>query len=65
MLTRVIPLMRELGVDIGWDVIEGSPEFYNVTKKFHNALHGRADVIVDRDLTYILKPPKNIIRIQR
>lgn len=55
MLTRVIPLMRELGVDIEWDVIEGDPEFYNVTKKFHNALHGRADIIVDRDFDIYLK----------
>ncbi len=55
MLTRVIPLMRELGVDIDWDVIGGTPEFYNVTKKFHNALHGRADVIVDRDFDIYLE----------
>ncbi len=58
MLTCVIPLMRELGVDIEWDVIEGDPEFYNVTKKFHNALHGRADVIVDRDFDIYLETAK-------
>lgn len=58
MLTRIIPLMRELGVDIEWDVIEGTPEFYNVTKKFHNALHGRADVIVDRDFDIYLETAK-------
>ena len=34
MLTRIIPLMRELGVDIEWDVIDGNPEFYNVTQRF-------------------------------
>jgi trehalose synthase len=58
MLTCVIPLMRELGVDIEWDVIEGGLEFYNVTKKFHNALHGRADVIVDRDFDIYLETAK-------
>ena len=58
MLTCVIPLMRELGVDIEWDVIDGNPEFYNVTKKFHNALHGRADVIVDRDFDIYLETAK-------
>jgi trehalose synthase len=54
MLNRVVPLMKELGVDIEWDIIEGNPEFFNVTKKFHNALHGRQEIIVDKDFdTYL------------
>lgn len=54
MLARVIPLMKELGVDIEWDVIEGTLEFFNVTKKFHNALHGRYEIIVDKDFDIYL-----------
>ncbi|OIO37751.1 MAG: glycosyl transferase family 1 [Candidatus Omnitrophica bacterium CG1_02_49_10] len=41
ILSRMIPLLKELGVDARWDVIEGSDAFFDVTKKFHNALHGR------------------------
>ncbi|MCF7803767.1 MAG: glycosyltransferase [Candidatus Marinimicrobia bacterium] len=40
ILHHLIPLMEGLDFEIHWDVIEGNPEFFNVTKKFHNALHG-------------------------
>lgn len=41
ILTKLVPLMRELGLDAQWDVIEGSAEFYGCTKLFHNALQGQ------------------------
>ena len=40
ILTRMIPLLRQLGVDARWDVIKGNERFFAITKKFHNALHG-------------------------
>jgi trehalose synthase len=49
ILRYMIPLLNELGVDARWDVIKGSNEFFGVTKKFHNALHGRTEVIESRD----------------
>ncbi len=42
ILMRLIPLARELGLDARWHVMEGGPEFYEITKGFHNALHGNA-----------------------
>jgi trehalose synthase len=45
ILTRLIPLMRELGIDARWDVIKGDQAFFNVTKAFHNALHGKPEEI--------------------
>ena len=45
MLHRLVPLFQDLGVDTGWDVIEGSPEFYQVTKGFHNALQGQSQIM--------------------
>ena len=41
ILSRMVPLLRGLAVDTKWDVIKGSERFFEVTKKFHNALHGR------------------------
>ena len=41
ILARLVPLMRELGLDASWTVLEGTPEFFEVTKAFHNALHGQ------------------------
>ena len=40
MLTRLLPLMRRVGLDAHWDVMEGGDDFFEVTKGFHNALHG-------------------------
>jgi len=40
ILTRVVPLLRELGVGVSWDIIKGDEAFFSVTKALHNALHG-------------------------
>jgi len=40
ILNRLIPLMGELEVNTRWDVITGGNDFFEVTKAFHNALHG-------------------------
>ncbi|HYW42516.1 MAG TPA: glycosyltransferase [Bryobacteraceae bacterium] len=47
ILTRLVPLLRELGVDASWDVIKGDQAFFSVTKAFHNALHGKTEEITD------------------
>jgi len=40
ILNRLIPLMQELEVLTKWEVITGGNDFFEVTKGFHNALHG-------------------------
>jgi len=40
MLNRLVPLLSELEVTTHWDVITGGNDFFEVTKAFHNALHG-------------------------
>ena len=42
MLNRLVPLLDELEVKTGWEVITGGNDFFEVTKAFHNALHGEA-----------------------
>jgi trehalose synthase len=42
MLTRLIPLMRSVGLEGRWQVLEADQPFFEVTKAFHNALHGSA-----------------------
>jgi trehalose synthase len=42
MLNRLVPLLAELEVPTHWDVITGGNDFFEVTKAFHNALHGSA-----------------------
>jgi len=51
ILNRMVPLLGQLGVDARWNIIQGSDDFYQVTKKFHNALHGRQEHISEKDFT--------------
>jgi len=50
ILTRLLPLLQELGVAATWDVIKGDQAFFNVTKAFHNALHGKREEISEEML---------------
>jgi trehalose synthase len=54
ILNRLIPLARELGLDARWHVMKGGPEFYEITKAFHNALHGNAYAVRPRDFETFL-----------
>jgi trehalose synthase len=41
ILVRMIPLLKQIGVDARWDVIKGNERFFTITKNIHNALHGK------------------------
>jgi len=62
ILTRMIPLLKELGVDTRWEVIKGGDRFFEVTKKFHNALHGRREDIREDDFNVFLETGRDNIR---
>ncbi|MGA8665243.1 MAG: glycosyltransferase [Candidatus Dormiibacterota bacterium] len=40
MLSTLLPYARGAGVDTGWLVISGDDEFFTITKRIHNRLHG-------------------------
>ncbi len=40
LLQNLVPLMKDVGLDTHWEVIKGSLDFFNVTKKIHNGLQG-------------------------
>jgi trehalose synthase len=40
LLASVVPLMNDAGLNAGWRVLVGQHDFFDVTKKFHNALQG-------------------------
>ena len=49
ILEHMVPLLNQLGVDARWDIIRGNEQFFEVTKKFHNALHGKNEKITNGD----------------
>ena len=40
ILSSLVPLMNDVGLDAGWRTLRGSPDVFSITKKFHNALQG-------------------------
>lgn len=65
ILSRIVPLLNELGVKTYWDVIKGGKSFFEVTKKFHNAIHGKKEEITRKDFeTFLEVSEENISYIQ-
>jgi trehalose synthase len=40
ILSNMVPLTNAFGIQTRWEVIHGTPEFFQCTKKMHNALQG-------------------------
>ncbi len=47
ILTKLVPLMRELDINVSWEVITGDEQFFQCTKSMHNALQGNQVPISD------------------
>jgi trehalose synthase len=60
LLHSLLAYARGAGADVRWSVIEGDPEFYGVTKRIHNRLHG-----VDGDLAPLSADDREVyLRVQ-
>ena len=49
ILNSIVVLMNRLGVETDWRLLKGSHSFFDVTKKFHNALQGEKINLSERD----------------
>jgi trehalose synthase len=54
ILNRLVPLAEELDLHFKWDVMTGGQDFFDVTKSFHNALHGAPYHASPRDFEIFL-----------
>ena len=55
ILSRMVPLLGQLGVKARWDVIKGDEKFFAITKKFHNGLHGVPTKLNNGEYEYFLE----------
>jgi trehalose synthase len=62
ILNRMVPLLRELGIDAKWDLVKGGGEFFTVTKKFHNAVHGKQEEITQDDFDIFMETSRENIK---
>ncbi len=49
ILKPLLPLLRDVGVDIDWEVINADESFFDITKRFHNGLQGENIALSDED----------------
>jgi trehalose synthase len=49
ILDWMVPLMRDLGLDASWEVIHGTPRFFDITKSIHNGLQGQKVTITGKE----------------
>ncbi|MBI2118496.1 MAG: glycosyltransferase [Elusimicrobia bacterium] len=54
ILNRMVPLLKEMGVNARWECIKGGEKFFIITKKFHNALHGKKEQLSKEDFELYL-----------
>ena len=55
ILSRLVPLLNELGINCEWKVIEGDNRFFKITKNIHNALQGEKICFSAEELQYYLE----------
>ena len=48
ILQRMMPVLDSLGIKTRWEVIKGDAEFFEITKKIHNALQGSEEKITEK-----------------
>jgi trehalose synthase len=62
ILYSLVLLMNDVGIDTGWRILHGSPDFFNVTKKFHNALQGASLNLSEQKKNLYLQVNNNFAR---
>lgn len=60
ILKTLIPLFNELGIKTQWKVIQGTRNFFKVTKNFHNSLQGESVKFTEKDKSLYLNTCKNL-----
>ena len=50
LLSSLTLLMNSAGIKTGWQVIEGRPDFFSVTKSIHNGLQGADIALTDLEM---------------
>ena len=48
ILGSLVPLMNDVGIEADWRILRGAPDFFAITKKFHNALQGDSLNLTER-----------------
>ncbi len=59
ILHTLVPLMKDCGLEVDWKVIDAPPQFFDFTKRMHNALQGKKDFLSEEDKRLFEKVEKD------
>jgi trehalose synthase len=59
ILHTLVPLMKDCGLEVDWKVIDAPPQFFDLTKRMHNALQGKEDFLSEEDKRLFEKVAKD------
>ncbi|TXT60597.1 MAG: Trehalose synthase [Promethearchaeota archaeon] len=60
LLSNMVPLMKELGLEPRWEIFSAPDDFFEVSKKMHNALQGNRDITFsEEEISLYLDQAKN------
>lgn len=59
MLQSLVPLMNDVGIDTGWRILHGNPDFFSITKEFHNGLQGQSINLTSTKIEHYLDTNRN------
>ena len=59
ILSSLIPLLNDIGLRCGWRILHGTPDFFAITKKFHNGLQGEAVELSEQEKEIFLQTNQN------
>ncbi len=54
-LSALLPLLKDLGLELDWWVLKGTREFFQVTKVFHNRLQGQEGNLTEAEIEIYLE----------
>ncbi|NLA46638.1 MAG: glycosyl transferase family 1, partial [Firmicutes bacterium] len=54
-LSALLPLLKDLGLELDWWVLKGTREFFQVTKVFHNRLQGQEGSLTEAEIEIYLE----------
>jgi trehalose synthase len=63
LLSRQVPLANALGIHTDWRLIQGTPEFFTVTKTIHNALQGAPHTLSEAEKAIYLQVNRESARL--
>jgi trehalose synthase len=63
MILSLVPLLNDVGVKTEWKILEGSHDFFTITKNFHNGLQGEPHTFPEKEKALYIRTSEEFARM--